>query len=60
MAWCILPDTDVLLDFFRGYRKAVTMFNDNIDRIVLSSIVVAGAFACLPGAGGRPAQYEVP
>ena len=35
----ILLDTDVLVDFFRGYREAVAFVNTYSDRIILSSIV---------------------
>ncbi len=45
----ILPDTDVLVDFFRGYDKAVRFIESNADRIILSSIVVAELYA---GVGG--------
>jgi predicted nucleic acid-binding protein len=41
----ILLDTDVLIDFFRGYIKAVDFIKKNNDRIILSSIVVAELFA---------------
>jgi predicted nucleic acid-binding protein len=44
-----LLDTDVLVDFFRGYRKAVTFVNSNASRIVLSSIVVAELYAGVQG-----------
>lgn len=45
----ILLDTDVLIDFFRGYGKAVSFVNRNNDRIILSSIVVAELFAGVKG-----------
>lgn len=45
----ILLDTDVLIDFFRGYGKAVSLVNRNNDRIILSSIVVAELFAGVKG-----------
>lgn len=41
MAGAILLDTDVLVDFFRGYSKAVAFVNTYSARIILSSIVVA-------------------
>ena len=41
----ILVDTDVLVDFFRGYKKAVTFINENSSRIIFSSIVVAELYA---------------
>ena len=49
MAGSILLDTDVLVDFFRGYRKAVAFINAQSDRIILSSIVVAELYAGVKG-----------
>lgn len=49
MAGLVLPDTDVLVDFFRGYGKAVAFVNANSDRIILSSIVVAELYAGVKG-----------
>ena len=45
----ILLDTDVLIDFFRGYSEAVVFVNTYNDRIILSSIVVAELFAGVKG-----------
>ena len=45
MAKPILVDTDVLVDFFRGYCEAAAFVNTYNDRIILSSIVVAELFA---------------
>lgn len=45
----ILLDTDFLIDFFRGYSKAVALVNKYHDRIILSSIVVAELFAGVKG-----------
>jgi predicted nucleic acid-binding protein len=45
----ILIDTDVLVDFFRGFDKAVAFVNVNNARIILSSIVVAELFAGVKG-----------
>ena len=45
----ILLDTDVLVDFFRGYDEAVALVNTYNDRIILSSIVVAELFAGVRG-----------
>ncbi len=45
----ILLDTDVLVDFFRGFDKAVAFVNGNNARIILSSIVVAELFAGVKG-----------
>jgi predicted nucleic acid-binding protein len=49
MAGAILPDTDVLVDFFRGSGKAVAFVNANSSRIILSSIVVAELYAGIKG-----------
>ncbi|MBW2633094.1 MAG: type II toxin-antitoxin system VapC family toxin [Deltaproteobacteria bacterium] len=49
MARPILIDTDVLVDFFRGFDKAVVFVNVYNARIVLSSIVVAELFAGVKG-----------
>ncbi len=49
MAKTILLDTDVLVDFFRGYNEAVAFVNTYNDRIILSSIVVAELFAGVKG-----------
>ncbi len=45
MARPILLDTDVLIDFFRGYNKAVVFINAHWDWIILSSIVIAELYA---------------
>lgn len=45
----ILLDTDVLVDFFRGFDKAVAFINKYNDRIILSSIVVAELYAGVKG-----------
>jgi len=49
MAELILLDTDVLVDFFRGHRKAVAFVNAHDHRIILSSIVVAELYAGVKG-----------
>ena len=49
MARSILLDIDVLVDFFRGYSKAVAFINANSSRIILSSIVVAELYAGVKG-----------
>ncbi len=49
MAGAILLDTDVLVDFFRGYSKAVGFVNAHSERIILSSIVVAELYAGVKG-----------
>ncbi len=45
MAQLFLPDTDVLIDFLRGYKKAVDFINDNASQIILSTIVLAELYA---------------
>jgi predicted nucleic acid-binding protein len=49
MAKPILPDTDILIDFLRGYCKAVNFVNTFAARIMLSSIVVAELYAGVKG-----------
>ena len=41
MSGPVLVDTDVLIDFLRGYGPAVSFVDQHSDRIVLSAIVVA-------------------
>ena len=50
----ILLDTDVLIDFLRGYDKAVSFVNVNLDRIILSSIVVAELYAGVRNGNDNP------
>ena len=45
----MLPDTGVLVDFLRGYGKAVAFVNAHHGRIILSSIVVAELYAGVKG-----------
>jgi hypothetical protein len=49
MAGSILLDTDVLVDFFRGYTDAITFVSAYSDRIILSSIVIAELYAGVKG-----------
>ena len=49
MARSILLDTDVLVDFLRGYNKAVAFVNTHSARIILSSVVVAELYAGVKG-----------
>ena len=46
----LLLDTDVLVDFLRGYEKAVELVNRHSAGILLSSIVVAELYAGVKGA----------
>ena len=45
----ILVDTDVLIDFLRGYGPAVSFVDDHSDRIVLPAIVIAELYAGVKG-----------
>jgi predicted nucleic acid-binding protein len=58
MAKPILLDTDVLVDFFRGYGKAVSFVNTYNARIILSSIVVAELFAGVKGHSEQSALQD--
>jgi len=49
MAELILPDTDVLIDFLRGYHQAIDFINTNSSQIILSVIVVAEVYAGVRG-----------
>jgi hypothetical protein len=49
MTGAILLDTDVLVDFFRGYNEAVTFVYAYSSRIILSSVVVAELYAGVKG-----------
>lgn len=44
-----LVDTDVLIDFLRGYEKAVTFISDHSSRIILPAISVAELYAGVKG-----------
>ena len=45
----VVPDTDVLVDFLRGHRKAVDLVSAHSARIVLASIVLAELYAGVRG-----------
>lgn len=45
----ILVDTDVLVDFLRGYPKAVALVQAHSTRIILPSIVAAELYAGVKG-----------
>lgn len=49
MAQLHLPDTDVLIDFLRGYQQAVDFINTNASQIILSTIVIAELYAGVRG-----------
>jgi len=58
MAKSILLDTDVLVDFLRGYSKAVAFVNAHSVRIILSSIVVAELYAGVKGVDEQAALED--
>ena len=45
----VLIDTDVMIDFLRGYPKAVAFVKHHSSRIILSSIVAAELYAGVRG-----------
>ena len=45
----ILVDTDVFVDFLRGYNKAIAFINKFSSQIILSPIVVAELYAGVKG-----------
>lgn len=49
MAQSFLPDTDVLIDFLRGYQQAIDFINTNASQIILSTIVIAELYAGVRG-----------
>ncbi len=49
MAQLFLPDTDVLIDFLRGYQQSVDFINANASQIILSTIVIAELYAGVRG-----------
>ncbi len=49
MAQAVLVDTDVMIDYLRGYEKAVTLVKQHADQIALSAIVVAELYAGVKG-----------
>ena len=50
MSGPVLVDTDVLIDFLRGYGPAESFINVHSERIILSAIVVAELYAGAKGA----------
>jgi predicted nucleic acid-binding protein len=49
MADFFLVDTDILIDFLRGYDKAVVFVTTNSHKILLSAIVVSELYAGVKG-----------
>ncbi len=45
----ILVDTDILIDFLRGYNKAIAFIDEFSSRIILSPIVIAELYAGVQG-----------
>ena len=45
----VIPDTDVLIDFLRGFDQAVILIQAYASQIILSSIVVAELYAGVKG-----------
>jgi predicted nucleic acid-binding protein len=50
MSKTMLVDTDVLIDFLRGYNKAISFIEKFSSQIILSPIVVAELYAGVKGA----------
>jgi len=49
MSKSVLLDTDIMIDFLRGYPKAVSFVKSHANSIYLSSIVVAELYAGVKG-----------
>ena len=49
MSQKFLVDSDILIDFFCGYEKAISFINDHAEQIVLSAVVVAELYAGVKG-----------
>ena len=45
----ILPDTDILVDYFRGHKKAIAFIRKYSAHIIMSPIVVAELYAGVKG-----------
>ena len=45
----MLVDTDVLIDFLRGYNKAISFIEKYSSQIILSPIVIAELYAVVKG-----------
>ncbi len=52
----ILIDTDIVIDFLRGNKKAVSFFKTNLDSIYFSAITVAEIYS---GIKGKKEEIEV-
>ena len=49
MSGSILVDTDILIDFLRGYKKAISFIDEYSSQIILSPIIVAELYAGVKG-----------
>lgn len=49
MSGSILVDTDILIDFLRGHKKAIRFIDEYSSQIILSPIVVAELYAGVKG-----------
>ena len=49
MTQLFLPDTDVIIDFLRGYQQAVDFIHTNASQIILSTIVIAELYTGVRG-----------
>ena len=58
MAGSYLLDTDVLVEFLRGHKKAVAFVKTCSARIILSSIVVAELYAGVKGDAEKAALED--
>ena len=54
----VLPDTDILVDYFRGHKKAVAFIRKYSAHIILSPIVVAELYAGVKGDEEQAALKE--
>jgi hypothetical protein len=59
MIAAILADTDVLVDYLRGYPKAVSLLMEQTDRIGLSAITVVEFYAGVRGQAEREALDDL-
>ena len=59
MGNAILVDTDVMIDYLRGHKRAIVLIRKHADRIILSSIVVAELYAGVKGDDEREILDEL-
>jgi hypothetical protein len=58
MSGSILVDTDILIDFLRGNKKAFAFIGEFFSQIILSPIVVAELYAGVKGTDERSALED--